>query len=229
MIHALVHAPRSLRALSSKHRHGWGVATHTHSRWSLALGTQPAHEDPDFERACDQETQAWIAHVRLATVGNVQRENTHPFVRGRWCFAHNGTIRDTDFLARSTSRSRLDERQGSTDSELLFAYLLSRLDDDSLSDKPACARTDRAITEAVVAVTHRKDVGSLNFVLCDGRTLFVHRLGRTLSVHQEPQCFFAASEPWSDEYPWNTIREHTLLRVDLDDSQRVSVRTLHDG
>jgi len=229
MSHALVHAPRSLRALSSEHRHGWGVATHTRSRWSLALGTLPAHEDPDFDRACEAETHAWIAHVRLATVGSVLRENTHPFLRGRWCFAHNGTIRDVDFLSRSTSRSRDREREGSTDSELFFAYLLSRLDDEGIADAPACARTDRVITEAVRAAIAREKFGALNFVMSDGQTLFIHRLGRTLSVHEEQHCFIAASEPWNDEPQWKRVPERALLRVELDDSHGVRVRTLREG
>lgn len=229
MRHALVQAPRSLRALSTEHRHGWGVATHSRARWSLSLGTPPAHEDPDFDRACDGETHAWIAHVRLATVGSVQRENTHPFLRDRWCFAHNGTIRDVDFLSRSTSAARHGEREGCTDSELFFAYLLSRLDDAALSDQPADARTDTVITEAVRAAIEREDFGALNFVLSDGQTLYIHRLGRTLSVHEEQSCFIAASEPWSDDPHWSSVPERALLRVDLDERHGVRVRTLREG
>ncbi|MFN6193494.1 MAG: class II glutamine amidotransferase, partial [Planctomycetota bacterium] len=43
-----------------------------------------------YDSACEAETHAWIAHVRLATVGSVQPENTHPFLRERWCFATPG-------------------------------------------------------------------------------------------------------------------------------------------
>ena len=71
-----------------------------------------------------------VAHIRKATQGRVALENTHPFVRelwGRyWVFAHNGTIKDQAFLRARTSPARLGELRGETDSELFFAFLLSR-------------------------------------------------------------------------------------------------------
>lgn len=229
MRHALVSAPRSLRALSTEHKHGWGIATHTDDRWSLSVGTPPAHEDPCFERASDAETHAWIAHVRLATVGSVRPENTHPFLRDRWCFAHNGTIRDLDYLRGSVSRERDSEREGSTDSERFFAYLLTRLDAVDRTRRSADARTDNAVIDAVREATDRADFGALNFVLSDGETLYFHRLGRTLSVHADDSCFIAASEPWSDDPFWTDVPERALVRVELDANRSVRARTLREA
>jgi glutamine amidotransferase len=212
---ALLLAPRSLRALSTEHKHGWGVATHDRDRWSVAQGTPAAHADPTYDSACEAETHAWIAHVRLATVGSVQPENTHPFLRERWCFAHNGTIQDPDFLSQNVSPERDRERRGCTDSERFFAYILSRMDDAGLSRSAACARVDKTLADAVREATERERFGAVNFVLSDGETLYVHRLGRTLSVRQEADCFVAASEPWSDDGAWRSVEERTLLRVDL--------------
>ncbi len=226
---ALVRAPRSLRALSTEHRHGWGVATHARDRWSLSIGTPPAHEDPRFSQACEQETHAWIAHVRLATVGSVLPENTHPFLRGRWCFAHNGTIRDLDFLRGAVSSQRDSEREGSTDSERFLAYLLTRLDSAGLSDRAACERTDRVVTDAIAEAVDRADFGALNFVLSDGQTLYLHRLGRTLSMREESECLIAASEPWSEGAHWREVPERALLRADLRADQTVRLRTLREA
>jgi predicted glutamine amidotransferase len=224
--HALVAAPRSLKALSVEHRHGWGVAAHREERWSLSVGTPPAHEDPAFDDACAQETHAWIAHVRLATVGSVQRGNTHPFLRGRWCFAHNGTIRDQDFLRERTSAQRDGEREGSTDSERFFAYILTRLDQEGLASEPACGRVDRALVEAVREATEREGFGAVNFVLSDGEALYVHRLGRTLSIREEDGLFVAASEPWSDDDAWRPFDDRALVRVEIGAGRTLRQRTL---
>jgi hypothetical protein len=48
-------------------------------------------------------------------------------------------------------------------------------------------------------------------------------------VHHERHCFIAASEPWSDEPHWSDVPERALLRVELDDSDGVRVRTLREG
>lgn len=229
MHHALVRAPRSLKALSYEHRHGWGVATHHERRWTLSVGTPPAHQDPRFDRACERETHAWIAHVRLATVGSVQRENTHPFLRGRWCFAHNGTIEDLAFLEANVSPERDRERVGSTDSERFFAFLLTRLDAESLAESSACERVDRAITDAVREATDRARFGAVNFVLSDGETLYVHRLGRTLSVLEDGECYLVASEPFGDDRSWSPFAERSLVRVDLRRGGALRVRELRAG
>lgn len=224
--HALIAAPRSLKALSIEHRHGWGVAAHREHRWTVTVGTPPAHEDPAFDAACSQETHAWIAHIRLATVGSVQRENTHPFLRGRWCFAHNGTIRDQEFLRERTSVMRDGERVGCTDSERFFAYILTRLDSEGLADEPASERVDQVLTDAVREATDREGFGAVNFVLSDGEALYVHRLGRTLSIREEDGLFVAASEPWSDEPAWSVFEERSLVRVELGPGRTLRRRTL---
>ncbi|RCK75110.1 MAG: hypothetical protein IGBAC_1246 [Ignavibacteriae bacterium] len=35
-----------------------------------------------------------IGHVQLASCGKKIHRNTHPFVREKWSFAHNGTVID---------------------------------------------------------------------------------------------------------------------------------------
>lgn len=224
--HALVLAPRSLRVLSTEHCHGWGVAVHADARWSVTHGTPAAHEDPRFDRACAQQSHAMIAHVRLATVGSVQPENTHPFLRGRWCFAHNGTIRDLDYLSREVSSTRDGERLGSTDSERFLSYLLTRLDHSDLSHRAADERTDRVLLDAVREATDREDFGALNFVLSDGATLYVHRMGRTMSMHHASDAFTIASEPWSEAPHWSLVTERSLIRVDLRQDGTVHAREL---
>ncbi len=129
----LSHAPRSMAALSREHRDGWGLAVFdaTGGRdWRVDRGINPASEDDRFlERAVGSRGDLLIAHIRQKTVGPTSIENTHPFRRKQWVFAHNGTIKNVGWLAQNVSTLRRAEVVGQTDSELFFAYLLTRLDE----------------------------------------------------------------------------------------------------
>jgi glutamine amidotransferase len=108
-----------------------------------------------------------VAHVRARTVGAVSAANTHPFQRDGWVFAHNGTVSDVGHLRSRASRSRQEELEGETDSELLFAYLLSRFDECGLTHSSASFAIDETLGRAVGELT-RLRVGTMNFVLSNG-------------------------------------------------------------
>ncbi len=189
----LTGAPRCLATLSREHRDGWGIAIHDADRdsdlaedaWELHRGTEPAGDDRRFhELAAESRGHVLVAHVRQKTVGPTRLENTHPFVRDGWVFAHNGTLPQTDAVRTACSSKRLEEIAGDTDSELLFAYLLTQMDARGLTR----LETDRArdlatslVHEVTVALRAAK-VGAFNFLLSDGKTTFAHRCGRSLSA-----------------------------------------------
>lgn len=238
---ALHQAPRSLASLSKEHPHGWGVAVYEPAAgWSVQKRPVAAHEDSAFHdlAACSRGALL-LAHVRYRTVGDTRVENTHPFRRGRWVFAHNGTIQDTAYLRANASPERLAEVTGDTDSELFFAFLLSRMDGAGLADVPASAATDALLRRTMTELVARPQFGACNFLLSDGETLYAHRFGRTLflldrrpgdpvrtsrvsletgAVLETPwtarrRAVLVASEHLSDE-PWQGVEEGTLLRVD---------------
>lgn len=235
-------APRSLAALSEEHRDGWGLAIFEergHTGWTVYKGVLCARDDAEFHRlAVGTRGELMVAHIRQRTVGLTSLDNTHPFHRGRWLFAHNGTIRDLDFLHANTSRARLSEIRGDTDSELFFAFLLSRLDAAGLGDVPPTMETDAVIRDLAEEVRSRPNFGACNFLLSDGEVMYAHRFGRSLfllergpddevrsvrssrdgTIVQTPwspqrRAVFVASERLTDE-PWQTLEEGTMLRVD---------------
>jgi predicted glutamine amidotransferase len=238
----LKEAPRSLATLSLEHRDGWGLAIYEDlgaPGWRLHKGVMCASEDENFHRlAVGSRGEVMVAHVRQRTVGSSSLPNTHPFQSGQWVFAHNGTIKDQPFLRARTSPARLSELRGETDSELLFAFLLTRMDAAAVSDAPVGPATDVAIRDAVREMRGNAALGSYNFILSDGSSSYAHRFGRTLFLlergpedavrprresregvvvetpwSQRRRAVFVASERLTDE-PWEEVAEGILLRVD---------------
>lgn len=236
----LKEAPRSLAALSREHRDGWGIAVLDEGgAWHLDKGIACAWEDERFAHtAHGQRGVVLVSHIRQKTVGETSLANTHPFVRGRWIFAHNGTVKDLPWLALHTSPERAAEVQGETDSERLFAWLLTRLDEAGVTDAPADPRTDATVASAARSARERPGFGAFNFLLSDGPVIYAHRFGRTMHLLERgPQdavrvrrrsqdgtllltpwserrtAVFVASEKITDE-PWAQLDEGMLLRVD---------------
>ncbi len=225
-------APRSLAILSREHRDGWGVATHPgggdgDGGWVVHRSVETADDDPAFaEQARRARGRVLVAHVRQKTVGPLSLANTHPFRRGAWVFAHNGTVADVGWLARNAAPSRLAEREGVTDSELFFAYLLTRLDEGG------SGAIDQVIDRAVRTATGRAGFGSLDFVLSNGSCLWVGRFGRPLHLLERTpgapaprdddgvvpvgrrHCIAVASEQLTDE-AWTAVPQGVLLRLDV--------------
>ena len=209
--------------------------------WRLHKGTAPAGLDTRFhELAARSRGHLLVAHVRQKTVGPTHLENTHPFLRDGWVFAHNGTIQNQDMLRAGCSGRRLREISGETDSELFFAYVLTRLDERGLTRLEG--ESSRAsVTELIGEVTaelRAARIGAFNFVLSDGQTTFAHRFGRSLFVLERTpadpvrerrdvgpgaaimtrwtprrQAVFIASERITDE-PWREVEDGTLLRIE---------------
>lgn len=211
---ALIHAPRSLAALSEEHPHGWGVAVWSDAEgWSIEKSPVRAMDCARYRACAGRPGQLVLAHVRQRTVGPLAIENTHPFSLGRWVFAHNGTIEALPWLREQTCPLRRERLIGETDSELFFNYLLGALDRAGVLDAPADPRTDSALRDAVARCLAQERFGAINFVLTDGETLYAHRWGRTLFVSEVQGGALLASEGFGD-HPWREVREGSLLRCD---------------
>ena len=198
-------APRSLRALSHEHGDGWGVAVRDADDWRVHRSTTGAARCAEFAALGALESQLVIAHVRKATVGALSLANTHPFRRGRFVFAHNGTVPDVAALVARSTPARLAEIAGETDSERLYAFVLTHVDD-------AC-EVARGITAAVRALHALGEVGSASFLVSCGARLYAHRLGRSLFTLTRGDVAMVASERLTDE-PWHELPERALVVLD---------------
>ncbi|MBH23955.1 MAG: class II glutamine amidotransferase [Myxococcales bacterium] len=190
---SLVEAENALAVQSRKHPDGWGVAYYVADAPHLVKGGFPAVEDHIFRRVSGLvASQTVLAHIRKATVGDVNTLNSHPFQHGSWVFAHNGQVEEygqvKEELERQIAPTLRRYVLGDTDSEVIF-YLfltqLSRLTDmhrrgtQSETVALALARTVRQVREIA---DHRPGVerSKLTLLVTDGHTMVGLRSGTTL-------------------------------------------------
>jgi glutamine amidotransferase len=199
----LADAPKSLRALSVEHADGWGIAARHDGEWTIERSTACAARCAHFDATtCALAASIVVAHVRKKTVGPTSLANTHPFQRGHLVFAHNGTVKDLDALLARTSARRAAEVAGDTDSERLFAFILTRIDD--------AADVGAGVAQAVRELHALPEPGSVSFLLSCGHRLYAHRLARSLFVLVRPDATLVASEPFTDE-PWRELADRELV------------------
>jgi len=200
--HESVHAPlvaerNSLRRQSLEHPDGWGIAAYVKGTLpEVAHGLGPAHMDPEFERVSGLlQARAVMAHIRLASVGEVSSRNAHPFVFGRWTFCHNGTVHDFEkarvSLEQAIAPKFRKRLQGTTDSERCFGIFLTRLFTKFKESAPvpvehvAWALADTMATVAELADRPGQTPSAMNFLASDGELMVATRRGRTLWMSTE--------------------------------------------
>lgn len=224
----LLSHPNALRIQSHRHSHGWGVAWYEGGAPRLRRGILPAHADADFcEAAAGAHSEVVIAHVRDASVGDICAENTHPFVLGRWVFAHNGTV--ARYRTSAQVRRRLEQAidpdlrdalRGETDSERCFYVFLTRLRGRLRAGDATLADVRAALAETTVAVQRSADdrshASSLNFLVSNGRLLAACRRGRDLVFHlrRRPSRLFVVASEIVGHPDWESVPEGGFVGVD---------------
>ena len=195
---ALVTAPHSLVRQSccdlrgECHRSGWGVGYFVNGSPVRVRSTRPAGDDPKYAEAARAESPVVVGHVRQASVGAVSEANTHPFVRGRWLFAHNGTVQrfgtNPEPLRRLIPPHLRERIEGETDSEHLFHALLGRIGvtGGSEADTLAAAVGDVLSEVAGLYPGTADEPTRLNVILTDGDVLIATRWGHSLHLTELP-------------------------------------------
>ena len=139
-----------------------------------------------------------VAHIRYATIGYDEMENTHPFrgsdLSGRkWVFAHNGTIFEGDILTGYSQK-----QEGETDSERILLYLLDNLNAQIRRKKRPLSESERfAILEEMIALLspHNK----LNLLIYDGDILYMHTNCKdSLYIREQKDIISISTKPLCD-------------------------------
>ncbi|MCL1592776.1 MAG: class II glutamine amidotransferase [Actinomycetia bacterium] len=222
---------------------GWGIAHWVGDEREVIKSTMPAFADAEFARVASEIwSESAIAHVRSATVGSVSEANTHPFTRGAWAFAHNGTVSAFNHVRTRLDLSPYGPPDGQTDSELVFLWLLNRMERYGLDPEGPAPGLDPIVELLAEAVLKLVDLSvlsgaprspKLNFLLSDGKHLAATRWGNSLfwtfrrgirdcatcgtshcpSADDNYRAVVVASEPITDEH-WLEVPEGSVLGVE---------------
>jgi gamma-glutamyl hercynylcysteine S-oxide hydrolase len=156
---------------------------------------------------------AVLAAVRNASPGMpIDEASTAPFTDGPWLFSHNGFVPGFRTgvgraLRREVSELRANATVGATDSQLLFALVLDRLDAGA---SPA---------DALVSVIGRVDehtTARLNLLLTDGERVAATAYRNSLFVLDDRHLTGAvviASEPYDDDPSWETVPDGSVVEL----------------
>jgi glutamine amidotransferase len=125
----LLEAPDSVARQSHREPDGTGLGWYDeHDRAHLSKQPLAAYEDKEFaRRAQEVVSRTFVAHIRFASTGALERRNTHPFEQHGRLFAHNGVVGDLPALERKLGGTR-ELVHGDTDSERLFALITREAD-----------------------------------------------------------------------------------------------------
>ena len=114
--------------LSGIHKDGWGISRIENNHATVTKAAEEARSSGDFRLALEGRSSGSLIHIRWATPGlGIDDSNAHPFIYGEYSFIHNGSIQPYDALASHIDPELLKLRQGSTDSELLFLFILTHI------------------------------------------------------------------------------------------------------
>lgn len=242
---------------------GWGIAIYAGSSPLPRVERRASAASGDLrfsEVAAQASAHTVLAHVRRASVGAPALENTHPFTWARWTFAHNGMItgfaRIAPVLESEVAARFFAWRRGSTDSEIYFLWLLTRLEragidlDHAPGDLEHLTRVIGESLSGLAALCETEggpEPATLNCVLTDGEVLVAARWNSPLhwltrsgpqgceicgSAHvhsndQESYCALViASEPIC-RGAWREMPERSVLA--MDGRLQATLRTCQEG
>ncbi len=194
-----------------EHPNGWGMAFFYGNAVSLEKQPEASHKSVYLKQRLRSKVEAdkMIAHIRLATKGSLDYENTHPFIMRdksdrTWTLAHNGTIFDCDLLNPFTQCQR-----GQTDSERILAYIVSRMDKE-LEKKKGLSGQERSelADEILCAITPENKV---NLLLFDGELMYVHtNYKNSLYSCRKGEAVVISTKPL-DHHVWEPVPMNTLI------------------
>ena len=206
---------REFYSHAEAHPHGWGLAR-------FPDGGAPKIEKEAVCATCSSyleglladpvEECAFIAHIRLATVGNIEYKNCHPFTAadnsGRvWTLAHNGTIFNGADL-----NDYMGIQYGDTDSERVLLHFVNRINTaqnlrhHALDEKERFDVLSAAIAELAAG-------NKLNLLVYDGESLYTHCNFRdTLHVWRDEDSVAFSTRPLSVG-TWEPVPFTSLVAV----------------
>jgi predicted glutamine amidotransferase len=173
----LLDAPDSLSVQSHREPDGTGLGWFDGERPHISKQPIAAYGDTAFaRRAREIASKTFVAHIRFASTGALELQNTHPFEQDGRLFAHNGVIEDLPALDAHLGNDALALVRGDTDSERFFALITRET-----------AAADGDVAEGIAAacawVAANLPLLALNFVLVTADRLWALRYPQTHELY----------------------------------------------
>lgn len=197
---------------SNAHPHGWGLACLEPN--SVQIDKEPIQASKSNHLRGRLSTpikvKTALAHIRYATIGNIDYNNCHPFTandqQGRtWTLIHNDTIFNGESLNKYA-----DFQNGNTDSERILLYLVDQINLSESRKKRKMTKNER-FTLLDFAIAKIAKGNKLNLIIYDGELLYVHTNYKNslYELKKEKQVLFSTA-PLGEE-AWQPVTFTTLL------------------
>lgn len=205
-----------------EHPNGWGMAFFYGNAVSLEKQPEAAHKSIYLRQRLQSkiETEKMIAHIRLATRGNINYENTHPFVmrdnyNRTWTLAHNGTVFECDVL-----NPYVNCQQGQTDSERILAYIIDKIN----YEKKELSQEERfRLVDSILCDITPEN--KMNLILFDGELMYVHtNYQNSLYKCEKDGAVIFSTRPL-DHNLWECVPMNTVIAYK--DGKQIYIGTNH--
>lgn len=167
---------------------GFGLGWYMHKEEpGLFKISEPAWANENINEICSQiESHTFMAHIRAASTGEIQRANAHPFKYKNWLFQHNGYLHHYDHFRRdlqcNIAPQFYNTLKGTTDSETLFLLALTfGLEEDP---KGALERVIVFVRQLSEKMRIPLDL-IMSCALSDGKYLYTMRYASGNMVHSQ--------------------------------------------
>lgn len=195
-----------------EHPHGWGMAFFYGNAVSLEKEPEASFKSAYLKQRLRVKIEAdkMMAHIRLATRGTMDYENTHPFImrdncERTWTLEHNGTIFECESLHRF-----INIQQGQTDSERILCYIVSRINrEQERWERPLLAKERfQLLNQILCEITLENKV---NLLVYDGELLYVHTNYKdSLFQCRKGKAMLFSTQPLDCD-TWENVPMNTLL------------------
>lgn len=195
--------------------HGWGIVLPGETDFFLKKEAVSSIRSSYLENILrfPVEADLLLAHIRLATKGSIEYNNTHPFLLKdasgiTWALIHNGTIFESEVLSKYVFR-----QLGQTDSERILDYLVDNIN-SGIDEKGRSLTVEERIQiveKTLVTITPENKV---NIILSDGNLLYAHSNYKG-GLHWKEDCNRVLISTRSlDRGDWQELPINTLFVYD---------------
>lgn len=160
---------------SNMHPHGWGLVNLDGNEAVIEKEPAQASKSNYLKERLSVPFPAKnaFAHIRYATIGNVEYRNCHPYSKKdkhgrRWTLVHNGTIFDYSVLDKYVKT-----QLGDTDSERILLYIVDCIDEkEHTLGQKLDAKERFQLLDSIIAAMSKGN--KLNLLIFDGEQVYVH-------------------------------------------------------